>query len=149
MQHPDRTGIVVPVLRVGQLPLRLPLYSAVRAGFPSPAEDHEEEQLDLNRYLIKNPAATFFLRVEGLSMTGAGIYPDDILIVDRSLEAKPNDVIVAVLEGEFTLKRLIRERRDWFLQAENPDFPRTVLDGYRDFMVWGVVTHVIHRPYLL
>jgi DNA polymerase V len=149
MSHPDQTGTVVPVLRVTQLSIQLPLHAAVAAGFPSPAEDHEEERLDLNGYLIKNPAATFFLRVEGHSMTGAGIYPDDILIVDRSLEARPNDVIVAVLAGEFTLKRLVREAGEWYLQAEHPDYPRTPLDGYTDFLVWGVVTHVIHRPYPL
>lgn len=149
MPHPEWTGTVVPVLRVTQLSITLPLYHSIRAGFPSPADDHEEERLDLNRYLIKNPSATFFLRVEGVSMTGAGIYPDDILIVDRSLEARPNDVIVAVLAGEFTLKRLVKVGRDWFLQAEHPDFARTALDGYSDFMVWGVVTHVIHRPYPL
>jgi DNA polymerase V len=149
MSHPDRTGTLVPVLRVTQLSITLPLYHSVRAGFPSPADDHEEEHLDLNRYLIKNPSATFFLRVEGHSMTGAGIYPDDILIVDRSLEARPNDVIVAVLEGEFTLKRLVKEGREWLLRAEHPDYPPTPLDGYLDFLVWGVVTHVIHRPYPL
>ena len=149
MSHPDQAGTVVPVLRVYQLSIELPLYAAVAAGFPSPAEDHEEERLDLNGYLIKTPAATFFLRVEGHSMTGAGIYPDDILIVDRSLEATPNDVVVAVLAGEFTLKRLVREAGQWYLQAEHPDYPRTPLDGYTDFLVWGVVTHVIHRPYPL
>jgi len=82
----------------------------VSAGFPSPAENYSEGELDLNQYLVKNPPATFFVRISGDSMINAGIFPDDILIVDRSIESKNNDIIVAVVNGEFTVKRFIRNK---------------------------------------
>jgi DNA polymerase V len=119
-----------------------PLFaSKVPAGFPSPAEDFVEGSLDLNRHLIEHPAATFFLRVSGDSMIGAGIYPDDLLIVDRSLTAGPNDIVIAVLHGELTVKRLVKEDGLWFLQAENPVYPRLELPEGAE--IWGVVTNAI------
>ena len=116
----------------------------VSAGFPSPAADYEENQLDLNKHLIKNPAATFFVRVTGDSMVGAGIHHDDILIVDRSLEPKSGNVVIAVLDGELTVKRIRIKRKKITLEPENPDFQsREVAEG-SEFEVWGVVTNVIH-----
>lgn len=142
-------GELVPIVPLCKLTTELPFYHSVSAGFPSPADDYEEERLNLDEHLVKNPAATFFVRVEGVSMTGAGIYPDDILVVDRSLEARPGDVIIAILDGEFTVKRLIRKNRRYFLKPEHPDYSLIPLGEDCEFQVWGVVTHVIHKPYEL
>ena len=122
-----------------------PLFtSRVQAGFPSPADDYMEGMLDLNKHLVKNPAATFFIRVTGESMKGAGIFPDDLLIVDRSLEPESGNVIIAVLDGELTVKRLWRHNGKVELRAENPDFPTIRLAGTMELDIWGVVKHVIH-----
>lgn len=128
-----------------QFAVSIPLYPSVVAGFPSPADDYLEEKLDLNRYLIKNPSATFYVRVEGVSMTGAGIFPKDMLIVDRSLRAKHNDIIIALVEGEFTVKRLSIQKNKVFLLPENPRYKPIDVTG-TDFQVWGIVTYVIHNP---
>ncbi|MBF0504601.1 MAG: translesion error-prone DNA polymerase V autoproteolytic subunit [Candidatus Omnitrophica bacterium] len=123
----------------------LPLYlSRIKAGFPSPAEDYLDKKLDLNEYLIKHPASTFFVKVKGDSMIGAGINSGDILIVDRSLEPKDKRIIVAVVNGDFTVKRITKRQDKVFLIAENPKYsPIEIKDGM-DFEVWGVVVHVIH-----
>ena len=138
---------LVPIVPISKLPL--PYYESVSAGFPSPADDYQEAKLKLDDYLIKNPSSTFFVKVEGLSMQGAGIYPGDLLIVDRSLEAKNKDVIVAVIDGEFTVKRLILSKGKVYLKPENKKYSIMEIDEYAQFMVWGVVTHVIHKPYVL
>ena len=125
--------------------VRIPFYNAIQAGFPSPADDYMEEKLDLNSFLIKNPSSTFYIKVEGVSMIGAGIHPKDILIVDRSLKAKNNDIIIALVNGEFTVKRLSVQPLKVWLLPENPRYaPLDVTDA--DFQVWGVVTYVIHNP---
>ena len=118
--------------------------SRVPAGFPSPADDYLEGTLDLNSYLIRHPAATFFVRVEGESMRDAGIYPGDLLIVDRALEPVDNCVIIAAVDGELTVKRLCRRRGRLYLMPENPDFEPLPVDEDTPFDVWGVVTSVIH-----
>jgi len=118
--------------------------TGVSAGFPSPAADYQEERLDLNRYLIKNPAATFFVRAMGESMIGAGIHNGDLLVVDRSLEPKDRSVVIAVVNGEFTVKRLRLSQRKIILEAENGSYPDQEIDEETDFEVWGVVTNVIH-----
>lgn len=115
------------------------------AGFPSPAEDYVEHPLDLHALLIEHPTATFFVRVEGDSMKGAGMHTGDILIVDRSLEAQNGKIVVALLNGEFTVKRLKIEREKIVLLAENPRYPPIEVEAESDFQVWGVVTYVIHR----
>ncbi|NWJ46762.1 MAG: translesion error-prone DNA polymerase V autoproteolytic subunit [Chloroflexi bacterium] len=123
----------------------LPLFlSAVAAGFPSPAEDYVDTLLDLNRLLIKNPAATFFMRVSGESMLGAGIHPHDVLVVDRSLKPRDGSVVVAVLDGEFTVKRLRKRQGGYVLEAENALFPPLVVTGEMTLEIWGVVTAVVH-----
>ncbi len=125
---------------------KLPLFiSKISAGFPSPADDFIEKKLDLNEYLIKKPAATFFVQVEGMSMIGAGINSGDILIVDRSLEAVDNSIVVAMFAGEFTIKRLKKKGKSIYLMAENPDYNNITVTADDDFEVWGVVTYVIHR----
>ena len=125
--------------------ISLPLYACpVSAGFPSPAEDYLEGQLDLNQHLIKHPAATFFVRVTGDSMIGAGIHSGDILIVDRSLDATDNKVVIAVVNGELLVKRLRLEEDKVYLVAENTDYPIMLITEAMDFEIWGIVTNVIH-----
>lgn len=118
--------------------------AAVPAGFPSPAEDFTENRLDLNELLIRHPAATFFVRAAGSSMTGAGIHPGDILVVDRSLEAAPGKIVVAAVDGEYAVKRLKRERGRLRLVSEAPGYPPIELPDESELRVFGVVTHVIH-----
>lgn len=116
-------------------------------GFPSPADDYLEERLDLNKHLIKHPAATFYARAEGDSMTGAGIYPNDILIVDKAIEDVKDRVIVAWLNGEFMVKRYYIDNRlgKVFLVSENPKYHPHEITPEMDFMIWGVVTYNIHK----
>lgn len=117
----------------------------VAAGFPSPAQDYIDKTLDLNQYLISNENATFLVRVASLSMRDAGIGIDDILIVDRSLDAKHNDIVIALIDNDFTLKRLkIKQGLSW-LKAENPDFQDIHLTEFQDSIIWGVVTSSIKR----
>ena len=125
--------------------LQRPLFlSGVSAGFPSPADDYLDRKLDLNEHLIKNPAATFFVRVAGDSMTGAGINDNDILVVDRSLEPINGNIIIAVVSGELTVKRLLKSRDCCRLVAENPDYPDLEIDEETPLEVWGVATYAIH-----
>ncbi len=119
--------------------------SHVQAGFPSPADDYVENQLDLNDLIIQHPAATFFVRVEGNSMIDANIQSGDILVVDRSVEAKSGKIVVCIVNGDFTVKRLIVNTSGAWLYAENPKFPPMRVDPNSDFKVWGVVTYVIHK----
>ena len=123
----------------------IPLYSnKVAAGFPSPADDYLEDKIDLNQYLIKHPASTFLVRASGESMKGAGIFPDDILVVDRSLKAEDGKVVIAVIDGELTVKRYIKKNSKIILQPENDNFDPIVLNENTEAQVWGVVTNVIH-----
>ncbi len=122
-----------------------PLFLAkISAGFPSPAEDYIDKNLDLNEYLIKHPSATFFLRVAGNSMINAGIHNGDILVVDRALEPADNKIIIAVINGELTVKRVRKARDRLYLMPENDDFKTIEVTEEMDFQIWGVVTHVIH-----
>ena len=124
---------------------RQPIFMAtVPAGFPSPAADYEEGKLDLNRHLIKNPAATFFVRVTGDSMLKAGIHNGDLLVVDRSIEPRDKNVIIAVVNGELTVKRIRIRRNKLTLVAENDAYRSQEINGQIEFEVWGVVTNVIH-----
>ena len=124
----------------------IPLYDySVSAGFPSPADDHLEKNLDLNEYLIKNPASTFFVRVEGESMIGSGINSNDILIVDRSLKVSNGKIIIAVLYGELTVKRLRFSQNEIWLDAENEKFDSIQITEEMNFHIWGIATNVIHK----
>jgi DNA polymerase V len=124
----------------------LPLFSStVPAGFASPSEDDVEENLDLNELLLSHPAATFFVRVEGSSMEGANIFSGDILIVDRALEPSDGKIVLAILDGAFTVKRIRMKGKKIFLAAENPAFPPLEIAPEREFQVWGVVTYIIHK----
>ena len=124
----------------------LPLFtSSVSAGFPSPADDYVEAKLDLNEFLIKHPSATFFVRAEGDSMINAGINSGDILIIDKALEASDKQIVIAVVNGELTVKRLRKIKGKVFLAAENPKFKPIEITENMDFAIWGVVTYVIHK----
>ena len=122
-----------------------PLFIAnVPAGFPSPADDYKEEKLDLNKYLIKNPVATYFVRVSGDSMIGAGIHSGDLLVVDRSIEPRDKNVVIAHLNGELTVKRIRIRKNKITLEPENTNYPTQRISPESEFEVWGVVTNVIH-----
>ena len=126
--------------------LQRPLFlTPVMAGFPSPADDFVEKNLDLNEFLIKNKAATFFVRVRGDSMKEANILSGDILIVDRSLEPKDKKIIIAKLFEEFTVKRLRIKNDKLFLEPQNPKFQLIEIKEDMDFEVFGVVTYIIHQ----
>ncbi len=118
----------------------------VPAGFPSPAADYEEGKLDLNEHLIKHPAATFFVRAIGDSMIGAGIHCGDLLVVDRSLEARDKSVVIAVINGELTVKRIRIKKKKITLEPENKSYCAQEINESMEFEVWGVVTSVIHKP---
>ena len=123
----------------------LPLYgSSVQAGFPSPADDYIEGKLDLNTHLVKHPAATFFVRASGESMINAGIYPGDILVVDRSLQAGHNKIVIVALNGQLTVKRLWNKSNQVRLMPENNDFKPIHIEEGMDMVIWGVVTYVLH-----
>jgi len=124
---------------------RIPLLNdSVSAGFPSPADDYTEENIDLNEYLISNPFSTFFLRVRGDSMINAGIKDKDLIIVDKSLIAKPGNIIIAMIDGEFTVKRLSIKNDELYLKAENNNYPDFRFKNHIDVQIWGVVIYSIH-----
>ena len=126
---------------------RIPLASEkIAAGFPSPAQDYIDKTLDMNEHLVKNEAATFVVKVASLSMRDAGIEIDDELLVDRSLEAKHEDIVVALIDNEFTVKRLMVEGDKCWLKAENPDYDDIHLKDCQELLIWGVVTFVI-KPF--
>lgn len=140
-------NIVLPILEPSALSVsvNLPLFSAkVPAGFPSPADDHLEAAIDLNQHYIKHPAATFFVRVQGYSMINAGIHDGDTLIVDRSLTAQSGAIVVAVVNGELTVKRLVLADECVWLKPENPDYSPIQIKENMDLHIWGVVAHAIH-----
>ncbi len=125
--------------------LELPLFlESVSAGFPSPADDYLESKLDLNNFLIKNPSATFFVRVTGDSMINAGIYSDDILVVDRALTPKNENIVISVIDGELVVKRIEINKKKVYLMPENKNYDPIEITGEMNFEVWGVVTNVIH-----
>lgn len=125
---------------------KAPLYlSAVQAGWPSPAEDYIDEEINLHELVVKNPAATFFLRATGESMLGVGIHEGDLLIVDRSAAALHNRVVIAALDGELLVKKLVQRGRHTFLAPANPDFPEIDITNREYVHIWGVVTYVLHK----
>src|SRR5688572_12739365 len=117
----------------------------VRAGFPNPAEDARGLPLDLNELVVRHPVSTYYLRVEGDSMTGAGIVQGDIVVVDKSLNPKSGDIVVAAVDGDFTLKHLKRQGEEAWLVAANPAYKPIALHEAADAELWGVVTYVIHK----
>jgi DNA polymerase V len=125
---------------------RLPLLlQRVPAGFPSPADDYAETALDLNTYLVRNKTATFFFRVIGDSMTGAHIHDGDLLVVDRSIEPRHGHIVLAVINSEYTVKRLHNLNGEIELRAENPAYPPIRFREHDELQVWGVVTGAVSR----
>ena len=125
--------------------VRIPLVgSRVAAGFPSPADDYMEDYLDLNQLLISEKESTYLVRVKGESMMNIGIFPKDLLIVDRSREPKDGDIVIAVLDGELTVKRLEKRGHRVALVAENKQFAPIVVRPNQELLIWGIVTHCIH-----
>lgn len=120
------------------------VFSSVCAGFPSPATDYIDKSLDLNEYVVKHPAATFYVRASGHSMIGAGIHNNDILVVDKSLKAVSGNIIIAILDGEFTVKRFSIQNKKIILISENDLYDNISINENMDFEIWGVVTTVIH-----
>lgn len=128
------------------MPLLLPLAAhRVPAGFPSPATDYLEDGLDLNAYLVQHPAATFLFSVQGHSMQGAGILDGDKVVVDRAVDARHGHIVVAAVDGEFTLKRLYQRHNRVELHPENPAFPPIQFTGSTQLQIWGVVVGVVRR----
>jgi len=131
-------------LQIGE-PCLIPLYvDPVQAGFPSPADDYVDEMLDLNEYLIKNPPATIMVRVQGNSMIDAGIQSGDLLVVDKSLDATDGDIVIARVDGHFTVKTYRNSGRTLRLVAANPRQAPIVFNEDSNVEIWGVVTNVIH-----
>jgi DNA polymerase V len=127
--------------------LKIPLFeSGVSAGFPSPADDYLDLPIDLNEFLIKHPAATFYVRVKGNSMEGAGIRNGDLLIVDRAEEPRNKSIVLGIIDGDFTVKRIKKKGSDLYLMPDNPEFKPIKINDNMNFQVWGVVTYVVHKP---
>ena len=139
-------SLSTPIPFAKRLSLKLPLVSAsVEAGFPSPADDHMERGIDLNEELIRNPAATVLIRVQGESMRDAGIHSGDTLIVDRSVTPYDRQIVVAMIDGEFTVKRFRKRNGKIFLEAENPAFDPIEVGENQELTIWGSVTYIIHQ----
>jgi DNA polymerase V len=152
LQFPTKKALPAALTKVEALYLPdlstsyiLNLYSSrVSAGLPSPADDSQEEGLDLNQHLIENPDHTFYVRVSGESMIDAGISPGDLLVVDRSKEAQDRSIVIAVIDGELTVKRILKNKNQLFLMPENPNYPLIEITEDMDFQILGVATNVIH-----
>lgn len=136
---------IVKILRDVESTIRIPLFSAVQAGFPSPASDFIELELDFNSLLVSKPYTTFCVRVRGNSMQDAHIYDNDILIVDRSVKATNGKIVVAILNGDFTVKRLSINQNQYSLVPDNPQYPTIQVKKSDEFEIWGVVTFIIHQ----
>ena len=123
-----------------------PLFlDSVSAGFPSPATDYLENKLDLNEHLVKHPAATFIVKTSGSSMINADIYSGDLLIVDRSLTPRNNNIVIASIFGDLTVKKIKKKDKSFFLVSANEDYPSIEVKEEMECFIWGVVTYIIHE----
>ncbi|BCK87788.1 protein UmuD [Sideroxyarcus emersonii] len=144
MNHPVSIEVSRPA--IGLQPIRLPIFShKVAAGFPSPADDYIEGRLSLDEHLIQHKDSTFFVRAKGNSMTGAGIFDGDILVVDKSLDPSAGDIVVAVVDGEFTVKYLIKQGETVILKPANARFKDIEFSDGQELQVWGVVTSTVKQ----
>ena len=140
------TGKELSFYSMEEKTLDIPFYqSNVSAGFPSPAEDFMELDLNLQEYLVQHPSATFCVKVTGDSMQNAGIFSGDVMVVDRALEPQNKTIVLAVLDGEFTVKRIHKKGDLLFLNPENDNFKPIEITQEMNFKVWGEVTHIIHK----
>ena len=121
--------------------------NSVCAGFPSPASDYLEGEIDLNRYLIKNPLATFIVKSQGNCMLQAGIHSGDLLIVDRSIKPKNNSIAIASIDGDLTVKRIKISGKKFLLSSDNKNYRNVKINNESDIFIWGIVTKVIHNVY--
>ena len=122
------------------------ILSRISAGFPSPADDYIENNLSISELLIKNQLSTFLMKASGESMIEAGINDGDVLVVDRSLEARSRDIVIAIFEGNLTVKRLIiKADGSAILKSENPLYKNITISEYTELEIWGVVTSAIHQ----
>ena len=121
--------------------------NSVCAGFPSPASDYLEGEIDLNRYLIKNPLATFIVKSQGNCMLQAGIHSGDLLVVDRSIKPKNNSIAIASIDGDLTVKRIKISGKKFLLSSDNKDYGNVKINNESDIFIWGIVTKVIHNVY--
>ena len=146
MKHEMRVEIVSRATLEVPAGQTAPLYSSdVEAGFPSPADDYIEQELNLHEYAVRHKSATFFVRAHGDSMINAGIFDGDLLVVDRLETASDGRVVIAALDGDLTVKRLVQKDGKTWLAPENPDYPRFDITNREYVHVWGVVTYVVHK----
>ena len=117
----------------------------ISAGFPSPATDYMENKSDLNEYLITHPAATFIVKASGSSMVNANIYSGDLLVVDRSITPKNNNIVIASIFGDLTVKKLKKKEKSFFLVSANEEYPSIEVKEEMECFIWGVVTYIIHE----
>lgn len=144
------TNTFVEIIGTAERPedsgLTLPLFICpVEAGFPSPADDFVEQRLNLHKYLVRNEPATFFVRAHGDSMINAGIMDGDLLVVDRSVPARHKRIVIAALEGDLTVKQLVRRKEKVYLASANPDYPDFEITHSEYVYIWGVVIYAIHK----
>ena len=128
--------------------MKVALYlNSVCAGFPSPAGDYLEGEIDLNKYLIKNPLATFIVKSQGNCMLQAGIHSGDLLIVDRSLKPKNGSIAIVCINGDLTIKRIKISGKKFLLASDNKEYENIKINNESDMFIWGIVTKVIHNVY--
>lgn len=145
MEHHEGSVINIHVASVeSNMPLPF-VQSGVSAGFPSPALDFEDLSIDLNQHLIKNPSATFYGRVNGDSLINAGISDGDLLVIDRSVRPENGKIAVCFIDGDFTAKRIQISKTEILLIPENEDYPTITVTKENNFLIWGIVTHVIKK----
>ena len=128
--------------------MKVTLYlNSARAGFPSPANDYLEGEIDLNRYLIENPLATFIVKSQGNCMLQAGIHSGDLLIVDKSIKPKNNSIVIASINGDLIVKRIKISGKQFLLTSDNKEYGNIKINNESDIFIWGIVTKVIHNVY--
>lgn len=138
-----RIKIMEQPVAEGTAPMMLPLFGPIAAGFAAPVEEQAEETITIEDYLVRDKSSTFLLRVKGDSMIGAGIHEGDLVVVERGKEPRVGDIVVGILDGEFTLKRLVKEKEKYFLRAENLKYPE--LHAREELNIAGVVRGVIRK----
>ena len=143
--HPE-VAVFTYAMVEGAAEITVPLYAShISAGFPSPADDYIEAELDLNRLMVRNPPDTFMVRVKGDALSGAGILDGDVLVVDRSIGPRHGMIVVAVVNGEMCVRRLNRKHGGWVLDPENRDFQPLRIRPGQDLEIWGVMTGMVRK----
>jgi len=146
LKHLKHTDVLDIYVLEESILANIPIFTnSVQAGFPSPAEDYMDLDLNLQDHLIQNPSATFCVRAVGESMKNAGIKSGDIMLVDKSLTPKNRSIVLAVIDGEFTIKRVNVSKKELYLIPENENFSPIKITQEMDFQVWGIVTYIIHK----